>query len=249
MKLPGYPTTERAWLDLVKRDGWPFREVKSKGRGGIRREYQPPVDMQALILLHKLATLFAQYRETLKPTMTMAAAVEEFVREYNKPDSPFQRVEGFGSVDSDMVGAAIQGRPVSASQHVADAVIGPQFAARLRETKDRAWINSNLLATCLEAVEELLEAKQAKASTAWRLSTAFFAYNYIGDINNLDLYDPLALKRLEKDDYLAAARLAFVSRFDEEVAIQDGLLLVNSIPITEPTSRVLDDLRQLSRKK
>lgn len=249
MHLPGFPVTRQGWDALVKRDGWQFFEVKSKGRGGIRREYQPPSDVLALILLHKLATLFAQYRETLKPTMTMAAAVDEFVREYNKPDSSFHRVDGFDSIDSEIVGAAIQGRPVSQRQHVADAVIGPQFATTLRETKDRAWINSNLLATCLEAVDDLLEAKQAKASTAWRLSTAFIAYNYLGDFNNIDLYNPLALERLEKDDYLAAARLAFIGMFDDEAAIQDSPLLVNSIPLKPPPSSVQDDLRQLSRNK
>lgn len=39
LKLPKYPTTERRWRDLVEREGWEFNEHKSRGRGGLRREY------------------------------------------------------------------------------------------------------------------------------------------------------------------------------------------------------------------
>lgn len=49
MRLPGYPVTRQGWDALVKRDGWGFIEIKSKGRGGIRREYKPPQAIQALI--------------------------------------------------------------------------------------------------------------------------------------------------------------------------------------------------------
>lgn len=49
MRLPGYPGTERAWLDLVKKMNWPAHEFRGNGRGGIRREYIPPPEVQALI--------------------------------------------------------------------------------------------------------------------------------------------------------------------------------------------------------
>lgn len=49
MSLPGYPSTDRAWLNLVKRDEWRFREVQGKGRGGVHREYIPPPSVMALI--------------------------------------------------------------------------------------------------------------------------------------------------------------------------------------------------------
>jgi putative transposase len=49
MKLPGMPGTERAWRDLVARDAWTCVEHKSRGRGGIRREYAPPSAVAKLI--------------------------------------------------------------------------------------------------------------------------------------------------------------------------------------------------------
>jgi len=50
MKLPGLPTTRQGIDALVKRDGWPYREAKGQGGpGGVRREYQPPAEVMALI--------------------------------------------------------------------------------------------------------------------------------------------------------------------------------------------------------
>lgn len=49
MKLPGMPGTERAWRDLVTRDAWSCTEHKSRGRGGLRREYAPPPTIAKLI--------------------------------------------------------------------------------------------------------------------------------------------------------------------------------------------------------
>lgn len=49
MKLPGMPGTERAWRDLVTRDAWSCTEHKSRGRGGLRREYAPPSAVAKLI--------------------------------------------------------------------------------------------------------------------------------------------------------------------------------------------------------
>jgi len=49
LKLPGFPTTERRWRDLVEREGWEYNEHKSRGRGGIRREYLPPIKIARLI--------------------------------------------------------------------------------------------------------------------------------------------------------------------------------------------------------
>lgn len=49
MNLPGYPVSRQGWDMLVKRQEWPYREVRSKGRGGLRREYQPPPHVMALI--------------------------------------------------------------------------------------------------------------------------------------------------------------------------------------------------------
>ncbi len=47
--IPGFPSTERACLDLVKREGWEWKEIKGKGRGGVRREYIPPARIAFII--------------------------------------------------------------------------------------------------------------------------------------------------------------------------------------------------------
>lgn len=50
LKLPGYPASDRRMRDLAEREGWLFREVKGKGgKGGLRREYQPPKGVRDLI--------------------------------------------------------------------------------------------------------------------------------------------------------------------------------------------------------
>lgn|GEM_PF-338073 len=49
LKLPNYPTSARAWQDLVEREQIAFTEHRSRGRGGIRREYLPTPAMAKLI--------------------------------------------------------------------------------------------------------------------------------------------------------------------------------------------------------
>ena len=58
---------------LVKRGGWAFREVKSKGRNGIRREYQPPPEVAALIE--------ARQRGELPPAAPKASAARVVIAE------------------------------------------------------------------------------------------------------------------------------------------------------------------------
>lgn len=45
LKIPGQPSTERAWRDLVDRESWQFQEEKSRGRGGVKRLYAPPASV------------------------------------------------------------------------------------------------------------------------------------------------------------------------------------------------------------
>lgn len=49
MQLPGFPSTERRMRDLVDREAWEFTETKSRGRGGVKREYTPSAKVQKLI--------------------------------------------------------------------------------------------------------------------------------------------------------------------------------------------------------
>ena len=49
MQLPGFPTSRQGWEKIVDRDNWEFTETKSRGRGGIKREYTPPTQIAKLI--------------------------------------------------------------------------------------------------------------------------------------------------------------------------------------------------------
>lgn len=49
-KLPGFPRSKKGWYSLVAQKVWGYRDVEgSGGKGGIRREYTPPPEVQALI--------------------------------------------------------------------------------------------------------------------------------------------------------------------------------------------------------
>lgn len=57
MKLPGFPVTRQGVDAHVKREGWLCRETKGLGGpGGVKREYQPPAEIQALIDARQHAT-------------------------------------------------------------------------------------------------------------------------------------------------------------------------------------------------
>ncbi|WP_153159636.1 hypothetical protein [Zoogloea sp. 1C4] len=51
-RLPGLPGTSRAWRDLLKAVEWPSRAVRSRGRGGLKHEYEPPAELLELIRRH-----------------------------------------------------------------------------------------------------------------------------------------------------------------------------------------------------
>lgn len=51
-RLPGLPGTSRAWRDLLKAVEWPSRSVRSRGRGGLKHEYEPPAELLNLIRRH-----------------------------------------------------------------------------------------------------------------------------------------------------------------------------------------------------
>lgn len=57
MGLPNFPGSERGVLDRVKEEGWPFVEVKARGRSGVRRDYKPPSAILALIEQHQRGVL------------------------------------------------------------------------------------------------------------------------------------------------------------------------------------------------
>lgn len=50
--LPGLPGTARAWRDLLKTTDWPSRAVRSRGRGGLKHEYEPPAELLEVMRRH-----------------------------------------------------------------------------------------------------------------------------------------------------------------------------------------------------
>jgi len=49
LKLPGFPTTPEGWAKVVEREGWEYNEHKSRGHGGLRREFLPSIKIAKLI--------------------------------------------------------------------------------------------------------------------------------------------------------------------------------------------------------
>lgn len=84
LKLPNYPATERAWRDLVDRQAWSFNEIKSRGRRGIRREYQPPDKMASEINKYQsLVTVGAESKQlkAIKAVIQHEAEVDRSSRQ------------------------------------------------------------------------------------------------------------------------------------------------------------------------
>ena len=49
LKLPGFPTTDRAARTRAEAEGWPFVVVKSRGAKGETKKFRPPIEIQELI--------------------------------------------------------------------------------------------------------------------------------------------------------------------------------------------------------
>ncbi len=49
LRLPGFPASRKNWYELVAREQWAVIEKPGKGPGGVRREYVPPPEVQAMI--------------------------------------------------------------------------------------------------------------------------------------------------------------------------------------------------------
>jgi phage repressor protein C with HTH and peptisase S24 domain len=75
IKLPGLPGTSRAWRDLLKASGWSFRSVRSRGRGGLKYEYEPPAVLLDLIRRHLKGEEVA--REDVAAAMRRVASLSD----------------------------------------------------------------------------------------------------------------------------------------------------------------------------
>lgn len=54
LKLSGFPTTRRGWEYLVKTNNWKYREVPSRGKGGIRKEYEVNSEIRSFLHLNEI---------------------------------------------------------------------------------------------------------------------------------------------------------------------------------------------------
>lgn len=54
LKLEGFPTTRRGWEYLVKTNNWKYREVPSRGKGGIRKEYEVNSEIKSFLHLNEI---------------------------------------------------------------------------------------------------------------------------------------------------------------------------------------------------
>ncbi|OAL81318.1 hypothetical protein AY606_00770 [Acinetobacter sp. SFB] len=54
LKLEGFPTTRRGWEYLVKTNNWKYREVPSRGKGGIRKEYEVNSEIKSILHLNEI---------------------------------------------------------------------------------------------------------------------------------------------------------------------------------------------------
>ncbi|OTG68280.1 transposase [Acinetobacter sp. ANC 4470] len=54
LKLDNFPTTRRGWEYLVKTNNWKYREVPSRGKGGIRKEYEVNSEIQSFLHLKEI---------------------------------------------------------------------------------------------------------------------------------------------------------------------------------------------------
>ena len=54
LNLDGYPTTRRGWEYLVKSNNWKYREVPSRGKGGVRKEYEINNEISTLVSINEI---------------------------------------------------------------------------------------------------------------------------------------------------------------------------------------------------
>lgn len=86
--LEGAPTTRRGWEYLVKTNNWKYREVPSRGKGGVRKEYVPPSEIMQkiydLVLVRNAKDETVQELaviETTAPVIQNAAELSNWQRE------------------------------------------------------------------------------------------------------------------------------------------------------------------------
>ncbi|HWP00021.1 MAG TPA: hypothetical protein VNL74_05260 [Methylococcus sp.] len=105
LRLPGMPTSIAGWIKLVEREGWPHREARGRGgKGGIKREYQPPPEVLRLIEAQKRSqAVAAAVSESATATLGMPETAREAVVVAEPPPQPQKSMKALGEIDPDLL--------------------------------------------------------------------------------------------------------------------------------------------------
>ena len=98
VRLPGLPGTARALLDLMKSQGWPFVELRSAGRGGVKREYTPPPELLELIRRHMRGEVVTEEEVSRARAIRKAPAG---IAEFQQAPGRGQRVGAASVIEAD----------------------------------------------------------------------------------------------------------------------------------------------------
>ena len=125
MKLPDYPGTPQGWEKVVKRDAWEYTEHKSRGRGGVKREYIPSP---------KVAKLIAA-RQHIKSDGHAAAAARTVMAAVKAQTRQEQHAKTQTQVESLMASLSVNGREKLEANY--DIVLAFRDYFRLHNTAGR----------------------------------------------------------------------------------------------------------------
>jgi hypothetical protein len=109
MTLPGFPGTVQGWHKLVEREQWLWREVRAKGgKKGLKRLYQPPQEVHALIRQRLLQRSFEQFRATVAVGEPHTTAMMMFLENYNSHLGTCDYVDGIEQITQESLEAALR---------------------------------------------------------------------------------------------------------------------------------------------
>lgn len=92
LSLELLPKTERGILKRATKEAWQFREVPAKGgKGGVKREYLPPPEVQAAILVHQKEHILAEAKLAPVPVLVETHSVSQQDPSYLVGSTEIQR--------------------------------------------------------------------------------------------------------------------------------------------------------------
>jgi phage repressor protein C with HTH and peptisase S24 domain len=105
LRLPGYPKTRQGWDAIVKSEGWPFIEVKSRGRMGTTREYEIPKELQQDIDAYA-GMVKSEVTETGAPAAAVISDDLDHEGEFTTIDK-YVNVKGAAGVGQEVIDEAV----------------------------------------------------------------------------------------------------------------------------------------------